>query len=189
MSPSSLTAGTNRRETAPRRKHSGSIGAMRRNRQHLASARENDGAVNQDDSFQVYLTTSGSSYAQLVVNPLGYLLDSSGMAGGQRLSRAREWDSGTLVSVRREAGAWKVRMKSRCSRRQKCLGKSKHPQHGSPSDASRPGRDGEPRETGVLPVIQSETPLCPARYRRMSLPTRIHRSRRSYPNRQPRRYT
>src|SRR5262249_27442636 len=32
-----------------------------------------------------------------------------------------------------------------------------------------PGRDGEPRETSVLPVIQSETPFCPARYLRLAL--------------------
>ena len=34
---------------------------------------------------------------------------------------------------------------------------------------SRPGRDGEPATTSVLPVIESETPLCPARYRRLNL--------------------
>ena len=31
-----------------------------------------------------------------------------------------------------------------------------------PSARTRLGRDGEPRETSVLPVIESETALCPA---------------------------
>jgi hypothetical protein len=50
---------------------------------------ENDGPVTQDDSFQMYLATSGPAYTQFVVNPLGYLLDNNGFFGGQRLSRAR----------------------------------------------------------------------------------------------------
>ncbi len=33
----------------------------------------------------------------------------------------------------------------------------------------RPPRDGEPQETSVLPITQSVTPYCPARYRRLSI--------------------
>src|SRR4029077_6996880 len=33
----------------------------------------------------------------------------------------------------------------------------------------RPGREGEPQETSVLPITQSVTPFCPARYRRLAL--------------------
>jgi len=33
----------------------------------------------------------------------------------------------------------------------------------------RPGRPGEPQETSVLPVTQTVTPYCPARYRRLAL--------------------
>lgn len=136
----------------------------------VASAKENDGAVNQDDSFHVYLATSGSAYVQLAVNPLGYLLDSSGMAGGQRLSRAREWDSGARVAVSRGAGAWTVRIDVPLQPAAEVLGEIK-----APSEwrvllmRYRPGRDGEPRETSVMPVVRSETPLCPARYRRLAL--------------------
>lgn len=36
----------------------------------------------------------------------------------------------------------------------------------------RPARDGEPPESSVLPVIESNTALCPARYRRMTLADR-----------------
>lgn len=136
----------------------------------VANAKENDGAVNQDDSFHVYLTTSGSSYAQLVVNPLGYLLDSSGMAGGQRLSRAREWDSGTKVAAKRDAGAWLVRMNIPLQPTAEVLGEIKAPTEWRVLlMRARPGRNGDPRETSVLPVVQSETPLCPARYRRLTL--------------------
>src|SRR5260370_39675559 len=44
----------------------------------------------------------------------------------------------------------------------------------------RPARDGEPRETGGLPITHSVTPLCPARYRRLKLvetaPSQLHAS-------------
>lgn len=136
----------------------------------VASAKENDGAVNQDDSFQVYLATSGSAYVQLAVNPLGYLLDSSGMAGGQRLSRAREWESGARVAVSSGDGLWTVRIDIPLQPAAEVLGEIN-----TPSEwrvllmRYRPGRDGEPRETSVMPVVQSETPLCPARYRRLAL--------------------
>ena len=73
-------------------------------------AKENDGAVNHDDSFQVYLATTGSAYAEFVVNPSGYLLNDTGFFGGERLSRAREWQSGTRVTTHRKAGAWTARL-------------------------------------------------------------------------------
>src|SRR5262249_15731386 len=135
-----------------------------------AVVKENDGAVNLDDSFHVYLATSGSAYVQLVVNALGYLLDSTGVAGGQRLSRAREWDSGARVAVRRETGAWSVRIDIPLQRVAEVLGETEAPAAWRILlMRNRPGRDGTPRETSVLPVIQSETALCPARYRRMEL--------------------
>ncbi len=136
----------------------------------VASVKENDGPVNQDDSFHVYLATSGSAYVQLAINPLGYLLDNTGFAGGQRLSRAREWSSGARTAVRREQGAWIARMDIPLQPAASVLGET-----GLPAEwrilllRFRPGRDGEPRETSVLPVIESETPLCPARYRRLAL--------------------
>ena len=66
-----------------------------------ARARENDGAIEQDDNFTVYLATSGSMYAQFAVNPLGYLRDAAGFSGGNRISRPREWDSGAAVQVKK----------------------------------------------------------------------------------------
>src|SRR5262249_41463106 len=135
-----------------------------------ANVKENDGAVNQDDSFHTYLATSGSAYVQLVVNALGYLLDSAGVASGQRLSRAREWGSGAGVAVRREAGAWTVRIDVPLQRAAEVLGETEPPTGWRVLLLRyRPGRNGEPRETSVLPVIQSETALCPARYRRLTL--------------------
>jgi cephalosporin-C deacetylase-like acetyl esterase len=135
-----------------------------------AIVKENDGAMNQDDSFHVYLATSGSAYVQVVVNALGYLLDSTGMAGGQRLSRAREWDSGGRVAVRREPGAWSLRVDVPLQRAAEVLGETTAPTNWRVLLLRyRPGRDGEPRETSVMPVVRSETPLCPARYRRLAL--------------------
>jgi hypothetical protein len=135
-----------------------------------AGVKENDGPVNQDDSFHVYLATSGSAYVQLVVSAIGYLLDSTGMAGGQRLSRAREWDSGARVAVRREPGAWSVRIDVPLQRAAEVLGETTLPTGWRVLLMRyRPGRDGGHRETSVLPVVQRETPLCPARYRRLAL--------------------
>lgn len=136
----------------------------------VAGVKQNDAPVNQDDSFHVYLATSGSAYVQLAVNALGYLLDQSGMAGGQRLSRPREWDSGARVAVRREPGAWTVRLDVPLQPAAEVLGEVRAPAEWRVLLLRyRPGRDGEPRETSVLPVVQSETALCPARYRRMVL--------------------
>jgi cephalosporin-C deacetylase-like acetyl esterase len=136
----------------------------------VAGVKENDGPVTQDDSFHVYLATSGSAYAQFAINPLGYLLDNTGFAGGPRLSRAREWSSGARTAVYNEQGAWFVRMDIPLGPVAQALGET-----GLPAEwrilllRARPGRDGEPRETSVLPVIESETALCPARYRRLAL--------------------
>ena len=98
-----------------------------------AAVKENDGPVNQDDSFHVYLATSGSAYVQLVVNALGYLLDSTGVAGGQRLSRPREWDSGARVAVRREPGAWTVRIDVPLQPAAEVLGETKPPADMAPT--------------------------------------------------------
>src|SRR5579872_4754582 len=51
----------------------------------ISRATERDGAVAEDDSFQVYLTTSGSYYVQYAVNPLGTILDATGHQGSLRL--------------------------------------------------------------------------------------------------------
>ncbi|PYV15743.1 MAG: hypothetical protein DMG21_14120 [Acidobacteria bacterium] len=136
----------------------------------VARVKENDGPVNHDDNFQVYLATSGSAYAQFVVNSTGYLLDSVGFFGGERLSRAREWTSGARVSARREAGAWTVRLDIPLEPVAKILGED-----GVPSEwrvlfrRDRRGRSDEPQEESDLPVTNSDTALCTPRYRRLQL--------------------
>ena len=133
----------------------------------IARIRENDGPVNRDDTFQVYLATSGSSYAQFVVNAAGYLLDNTGFFGGERLSRAREWNSGARVLARREDGAWTVRIDIPLEPVAKILGED-----GIPAEwrvlfrRVRLGRSDEPEEESALPVTHSDTPLCTPRYRR-----------------------
>jgi dienelactone hydrolase len=136
----------------------------------LARVKENDGPVNQDDSFQVYLATSSSAYTQFLINPSGYLLDNVGFTGGPRLSRAREWNSGARTRAHREEGVWIVRMDLPLEATAQALGETQIPAEWRILLLrSRPGRDGEPNATSVLPVIESETPLCPARYRRLAL--------------------
>ena len=139
----------------------------------VADVKENDGAVTGDDSFHVYLSTSGSTYVQLAANPLGYLRDAAGFSGGPRISRPREWDSGSRVHVQRIAEEWVVRMDIPLQAVAEVLGESRIPVNWRVLlMRSRRGRPGDAREISVLPVINSETALCPARYRRMRLAAR-----------------
>lgn len=76
----------------------------------IAHVREHDADMDGDDTFQVYLATTGSTYVQLVVNPLGVLLDAAGKTGSLRMLRPHEWESGARVTVRPGANMWTVRM-------------------------------------------------------------------------------
>jgi dienelactone hydrolase len=136
----------------------------------IARVKENDAQVGRDDSFQIYLSTSGSTYVQVAANAAGYLLDQMGFSGGPRISRPREWDSGTRVTVRKEPGAWIARLDIPLAPVAEALGETKVPKDWHVLLMRfRPGRDGDPSERSVLPVIESDTPLCPARYRRLTL--------------------
>jgi len=137
-------------------------------------AKERDGPVDRDDSFQVYLTASGSTYVEYAVNPSGYVLDAAGNQGSPRLSTPHsEWNSPVRVAAWKEEGAWMARLDLPLDAIRQVLG-------GAPGSSGwkvlllrhRPARDGEPSETSVLPVTESVTPRCPARYRRMNL-TRV----------------
>lgn len=137
----------------------------------IARAKERDGAVLGDDNFQVYLATSGSSYAQFAINPGGTVLDASGHQGSPRLSSPHtEWNSSVRASAWKEPGAWFARLDIPLDQVSAVLGELQTPKlwrilllrH-------RPGRDGEPGEISLLPVTESMTPLCPARYRRLEL--------------------
>ena len=136
-----------------------------------ARVQERDGSVDRDDSFQVYLATSGSAYVQYAVNPLGYLRDAAGHQGSPRLSEPHlEWNSPARAAAWKENGEWQARLDLPLNAIRQVLG--------GHSEANgfkilmrryRPGRDGEPDEISVLPVTQSVTALCPARYRRLEL--------------------
>ena len=135
-----------------------------------ARAKDNNGRADQDDSFQVYLATSGSMYAQVVTNALGYIQDAAGFSGGPRISRQREWSSGARAHVERHPGVWTARLDIPLENVAQALGDA-----GMPDDwrillvRYRRGRTGEAAERSVLPVVQSETLLCPARYRHLRL--------------------
>jgi cephalosporin-C deacetylase-like acetyl esterase len=137
----------------------------------IARAHERDGSVDRDDSFQVYLATSGSTYVQYAVNPSGYVLDAAGHQGSPRLSEPHsEWNSPVRAAAWKDQGAWTARLDLPLDAVRQALG-------ASPGSSGlkilllrfRPGREGEPEETSVLPVTQSVTALCPARYRRLEL--------------------
>ena len=137
----------------------------------VAHVRERDGAVDGDDSFQIYLATSGSAYVKYAVNPLGFVQDANGFSGGPRISRPHvEWNSPVRTSAYELHGEWIVRLDLSLDFIAEALGET-----GTPRDwrvlmmRRRPGRSGEPPETSVLPVTQTVTPYCPARYRRLAL--------------------
>jgi cephalosporin-C deacetylase-like acetyl esterase len=137
----------------------------------VAQTKERDGSVDRDDSFQVYLATSGSAYVQYAVNPSGYVLDAAGHQGSPRLSEPHsEWNSPVRAAAWKEEGQWMARLDVPLDAVRQVLG-------GSPGSEGwkilllryRPGRDGEPQETSVSPITQSVTAFCPARYRRLDL--------------------
>jgi cephalosporin-C deacetylase-like acetyl esterase len=137
----------------------------------IARVHERDGSVDRDDSFQVYLATSGSAYVEYAVNPSGVVLDAAGHQGSPRSSEPHsEWNSPVRATAWKEEGAWMARLDLPLDAARQVLG-------GAPRSDGwkilllryRPGRDGEPQETSVLPVTQSATALCPTRYRRLEL--------------------
>ena len=137
----------------------------------LAKAHERDGPVDHDDSFQIYLVTSGSAYVKYAVNASGYLQDASGFSGGPRISRPNtEWNSPVRAAAWHRRGEWIARLDVPLDFVASALG-----EQGAPRTWKvllmryRPGRAGEPAETSVLPVTESITPYCPARYRRLIL--------------------
>src|SRR6185295_4388556 len=70
----------------------------------------------------------------------------------------------------RDAGAWTARIDIPLAEAAAILGELRTPKQWRVLFArSRPGAGGEPPESTVLPVTQSETLLCPARYRRLVL--------------------
>lgn len=137
----------------------------------VAQARKRDAEIDRDDSFQVYLATSGSSYVRYAINPFGYVQDATGFSGGPRVSRPHvEWNSPVRGSAHQLRGEWVARMDLPLDFVANALGET-----GTPRSwrilfrRHRLGRSSEPQETSVLPITQTVTPYCPARYRRLTL--------------------
>ncbi len=129
------------------------------------------GPAGAGESFDVYLATSGSAWVQMGINPAGTLQQTTGMTGGQRISRPRDdWKGSARGVARKEQDAWTARIDIPLGDAATVLGELNTPQQWRVLFLrSRPAADGEPRETSVLPAFQSETPLCSARYRRLAL--------------------
>jgi dienelactone hydrolase len=137
----------------------------------LAKPEGRDGDVEGDDSFQVYLATSGSYYVQYAINPFGDILDALGHQGNPNLSGPnRHWNSPVQGAAWKVQGAWMARLNLPLDFISKALGEARTSQDWRTLLMRlRPGRDGEPRESSVLPITESVTSRCPARYRRMKL--------------------
>lgn len=130
---------------------------------------EREGTVQHGDNFQVYLATSGSRYVQYTIDPRGVLSDAWGNVGTVRLTTPhREWNGPVEGKAWREEGAWYARLDLPLAAAAEVLGETQPPnQWKIMLMRDRPGRDGEPQEISVMPVTQSSTAFCPARYRRM----------------------
>ncbi|MGH9327278.1 MAG: acetylxylan esterase [Terriglobia bacterium] len=139
----------------------------------IAHAKRRDGPVTEDDSFQVYLTFSGSSYVQYAVNPLGTVLDAAGHQGSHRLSQPYvSWNSPVHAAAWQTHGAWLARLNLPLPQIAETLGALGIPRQWRILLVRyRPERDGEAEETCVLPVTETNTPFCPGRYRRLDLVT------------------
>lgn len=139
----------------------------------IARVHDRDGSLGRDDSFQVYLAISGSAYVQYAVNPLGYVLDAAGHQGNPRSSQPHsEWNSPVRAAAWRANGEWVARLDLPLDAIRQVLGEPTANQFRILFLRYRPGRDGEPEQTSVLPVTQSVTALCPARYRQLQLTNR-----------------
>jgi dienelactone hydrolase len=130
-----------------------------------------DDGIEKDDTFQVYLSVSGSSYVQYAINPNGSILDAAGHSGNPRSSQPHiEWNSQVQGMARQERGEWVGRLDLPLDAIAEVLGESHLVRKWRILLVrSRPARDGEPEEMSVLPVTQSVTRICPARYRRLEL--------------------
>jgi dienelactone hydrolase len=137
----------------------------------VAQTKDRDGAVERDDNFQVYLATSGSRYALYAINPLGTLVDAFGNTGTIRLtSPHRDWNTQVRGAAWRDHDAWYARLDLPLEPVAQILNEAHTPAHWRVLFMrNRVARQGRPREESVLPVTESNTAYCPARYRRLDL--------------------
>jgi len=124
-----------------------------------------------EDTFEVYLATSGSSYVKYTMNAGGYVQSAIGSSGGPRISRPRgDWDNPVHASAWAGRQEWFARLDLPLDFIARALGEAATPQHWRILLVrSRPGQSGEPAESSVMPVTRSATPYCPARYRDLEL--------------------
>ena len=116
-------------------------------------------------SVQIYLATTGSGYVQYEIDAAGGIQDAAGKSGGSYISRPRaDWNSAVRGVVLAAAGAWTTRLDIPLREAAAVLG-----EEGIPRDWRILILRNRGGEVSVLPVIESSTALCPARYRRLAL--------------------
>jgi cephalosporin-C deacetylase-like acetyl esterase len=123
------------------------------------------------ETFHVYLSTTGSTYAQFVLDPENKLATAAGFSGGPRISRPRDdWKIPARAHAWKQPGEWLARIDIPLDRTAEVLGEPRLPSEWRILfQRSRPAQDDEPREISLLPVTESDTALCPWRYRRLVL--------------------
>ncbi len=154
--------------------HETAVKVLHDNQMLAVLARCSSPVANGED-FDVYLATSGSAYVHFAIDPAGTLRQASGMTGGQQVARPRtEWTSSARGVARKESDIWLARIDIPLAEVAAVLGELNMPrQWRILLQRSRHAADGEPPELSVLPVTQSDTPLCPARYRRLMLVEKV----------------
>jgi hypothetical protein len=118
----------------------------------------------QVDEFQVYLSPTGSTFAQFLISSSGQLRDARGSGPSVAEPDHEAWDSGAQVHVTNDGGARVIKLDIPMASAAKALGETAIPDEWR--ILVRRVRRGE---VTTFPAIQTSMPRCPARYRRIAL--------------------
>ena len=140
-----------------------------------------DGSIGGDDHICIYISTTGSSLIEILVNPAGAVRDSKGIGPRMYNVSSSAWNGNIQKHCLLVNDAWYVRVNLPLDEIAKSLGELSIPQNWKVLIGRvRQSRIGEPREISTIPVIENPYFLAPARYRRLNL-TRIDPSKIEIP--------
>jgi dienelactone hydrolase len=151
----------------------------------VARAGGRDSAVASDDHIALYLATSGSSFLEIAVNPVGAISDSQGT--GYMIPQPG-WNAPIETRTNIRYGGWTARINVPLQACAEALGEDKIPADWRIVIARyRADRPGEPAEVSAVPMIPARTFYGPIRYRRMNLsdmdPGKVSLPDMAYPER------